>query len=89
MLDYAFAHPFFSTPPPRSTGRETFGRAYAERLFDLTAGYDFGPARLSLGIQNIGNVQYITYFSQAGTGRADRFFAGRGRTFTLGLSGEF
>ena len=27
-----FAHPFFQKPPPRSTGREDFGRDYAERL---------------------------------------------------------
>ncbi len=32
VLDHVFAHPFFAKLPPRSTGREDFGRDYAERL---------------------------------------------------------
>lgn len=32
VVAYLFAHPFFQKPPPRSTGREEFGRDYAERL---------------------------------------------------------
>jgi len=35
LLEELLADPFFSLPPPRSTGRETFGEAYAERLADL------------------------------------------------------
>jgi anhydro-N-acetylmuramic acid kinase len=34
VLDHVFAHPFFLKLPPRSTGREDFGREYAERLFE-------------------------------------------------------
>ncbi len=37
LVDYVFAHPFFQKPPPRSTGREDFGREYAERLLDRFA----------------------------------------------------
>jgi anhydro-N-acetylmuramic acid kinase len=34
VVDYVLAHPFFQKPPPRSTGREDFGRDYAERLLE-------------------------------------------------------
>jgi anhydro-N-acetylmuramic acid kinase len=34
VVDHVFAHPFFAKPPPRSTGREDFGREYAERLIE-------------------------------------------------------
>ncbi|PRP91990.1 Anhydro-N-acetylmuramic acid kinase [Enhygromyxa salina] len=43
VVDYVFAHAFFHKPPPRSTGREDFGRAYAKRLherFTAIAGRD-------------------------------------------------
>ncbi len=32
VLEFVFGHPFFAKPAPRSTGREDFGRDYAERL---------------------------------------------------------
>ncbi|PWG02055.1 TonB-dependent receptor [Sphingosinicella humi] len=58
-------------------------------LFDLHAGYrtDFGT--LSFAVQNLADKQYITYFGQAGSTLDEDFFAGRGRTFTLGYSTEF
>lgn len=37
VVDYVFAHGFFQKPAPRSTGREDFGRGYAERLLDRFA----------------------------------------------------
>jgi len=38
LLEELLADPFFSTPPPRSTGRERFGDGYAERLQELGEG---------------------------------------------------
>src|SRR5262245_45899056 len=35
LLEELLADPFFSLPPPRSTGRESFGERYAERLLDM------------------------------------------------------
>jgi anhydro-N-acetylmuramic acid kinase len=35
LLEELLADPFFALAPPRSTGRETFGETYAERLADL------------------------------------------------------
>lgn len=32
LLNELLKHPFFDTPPPRSTGREAFGRPFVERL---------------------------------------------------------
>ncbi len=32
LLEELFSDPFFSQPPPRSTGREHFGESYAQRL---------------------------------------------------------
>lgn len=63
-------------------------------LVDAAVGYRFGKHRVSLSVQNLLDKQYITYFSdtQAPTPSAasdTRFFAGRGRTMTLGLSSSF
>ena len=32
VVDELLAHPYFASPPPKSTGRELFDRAYGERL---------------------------------------------------------
>jgi anhydro-N-acetylmuramic acid kinase len=37
LLAELLAHPFFAAPPPRSTGREIFGRAYVSDLVVRTA----------------------------------------------------
>lgn len=62
-------------------------------LVDLSAGYNFeGFGRVDIGIQNALNVDYTTYYSQASpsaAARADRFFAGRGRSFTLRWSARY
>ena len=63
-------------------------------LLDAAAGYSFGKHRVSLSVMNLLDKRYITYFSdtQSPTPSAisdSRFFAGRGRTFTLGLASEF
>ena len=59
-------------------------------LFDAFLGYRIGTNRVLLGIQNLTDKQYITYYSDT-QGPTDnlRFFAGRGRTFTLGLASSF
>jgi len=38
LLEELLADPFFNQPPPRSTGRERFGEAYAERVAELGEG---------------------------------------------------
>jgi len=38
LLEELLADPFFALPPPRSTGRERFGDAYAERLLGVAEG---------------------------------------------------
>ena len=63
-------------------------------LFDAAAGYRFGRHRLSLSVMNLFDKRYISYFSdtRAPTGSITSdttYFAGRGRTFTLGLASEF
>ncbi len=35
LLNELLGHPFFEMPPPRSTGRETFGRPFVERLVEV------------------------------------------------------
>jgi iron complex outermembrane receptor protein len=44
---------------------------------------------VTLAVSNVLDEQYITYYGQAGTDRADRYFAGRGRTLTLGVETRF
>jgi len=59
-------------------------------LFDALLGYRFGSHRILLGVQNLTDQQYITYYSDT-QGPTDnlRYFAGRGRTFTLGVTSAF
>ena len=37
LLEELLEHPFFARVPPKSTGRETFGRPLVERLIEVTA----------------------------------------------------
>lgn len=63
-------------------------------LLDAAISYRFGKSRLSLSAMNLTDRRYITYFSDTrpatGSNISDStYFAGRGRTFTLGLTREF
>lgn len=65
-------------------------RFQGHTLFDLYAGWETRFGRVAVGVQNVLDKQYITYFGQAAPPlRDDRYFSGRGRTFTLGLSAGF
>ena len=59
-------------------------------LFDALLGYRVGSNRVLLGVQNLTDKQYVTYYSDT-QGPTDelRFFAGRGPTFTLGVTSAF
>lgn len=63
-------------------------------LFDAAVAYRFGKNRVSLSAMNLTDRRYITYFSDTrpatGSNTSDTtYFAGRGRTITLGLTREF
>jgi iron complex outermembrane receptor protein len=58
-------------------------------LVDLSIAYRMDSGKLQLGVQNLFDKQYITYYSQAGTTRDDRYFAGRGRAITLAYQMDF
>jgi iron complex outermembrane receptor protein len=63
-------------------------------LVDASLGYRLPVGEVSLGIENLLNRDYLTYYAQAGnTGSAatvnQRLFNGRGRTFTLGYQLDF
>lgn len=51
--------------------------------FDLVARYALDKSSFTLGVQNLANKQYITYYSQT-TPSNPSYFAGRGRVLTLG-----
>lgn len=54
-------------------------------LLDAFVGYETAIGQLSLGIQNLTDARYLTYFSDTqGPADNNRFFNGRGRTATLG-----
>lgn len=57
-------------------------------LFDAVAGYRVGKQRVLLSVQNLTDKYYVTYNSQT-VGTNDTYFAGRGRTITLGLTSDF
>ncbi|HLD66974.1 MAG TPA: hypothetical protein VJA19_13100, partial [Pseudomonas sp.] len=58
-------------------------------LIDASVGYSLPVGAVNLGIENLLNRDYITYYAQAADKRDDRYFAGRGRTFTLGYQVDF
>lgn len=58
-------------------------------LVDAAVGYKLPRGQLNLGISNLLNKQYITYYSQSALVEPDRYFAGRGRTVTLGYRIDF
>ncbi|MDQ8202929.1 TonB-dependent receptor [Pelagicoccus sp. SDUM812003] len=57
-------------------------------LFDLLLSYELGEGALKVGLENVFDKQYITYYSQT-VGNDSRYFAGRGRTLTAKYSFEF
>ncbi|HBY36236.1 MAG TPA: hypothetical protein DEH65_14855, partial [Delftia acidovorans] len=50
---------------------------------DLVARYTLGKHALTLGVQNLADKQYISYYSQT-TPSNPSYFSGRGRVLTLG-----
>lgn len=58
-------------------------------LVDASLGYRLPVGEVSLGVENLLNRDYMTYYAQAASTRDDQFFAGRGRTFTLGYQVDF
>lgn len=58
-------------------------------LFDIGAEYRLNNGRLQLGLANLLDRHYITYSSQSALNTDDRYFAGRGRTVTLGYALNF
>lgn len=60
------------------------------RLFDAYVAYEFAIGRVMLSVQNLGNVDYVSYYSdtQGPTDNA-RFYTGRGRNVTLGWQAAF
>lgn len=73
--------------------RDSAGATTAEfdgyTVVDALASRPIGDMRLTIGIANLLDEQYITYYGQAGNARADRYFAGRGRTLTVGADFRF
>ena len=58
-------------------------------LFDASMAYKTGVGKVSLGIQNLLDESYVTYYSQAARASDDYYFRGRGRTVTLGYQYDF
>lgn len=60
-------------------------------LVDASVAYRLPVGQLSAGIENLFNEDYVTYYSQSAdsTTRNDRYFKGRGRTFTVGYQVSF
>jgi iron complex outermembrane receptor protein len=73
--------------PRRFRGQDPRNNFSGYSLLDAEAGYRLGKAQLSISVSNLLNRQYITYFSDTQGATDDlHFFAGRGRTITVGLS---
>jgi iron complex outermembrane receptor protein len=79
---------FFDRTFEGADGAET-ARFDGYRTVDASIATRVRRSRVTLGIANLLDEQYITYFGQAATGRDDRFFAGRGRALTLRIDTTF
>ncbi|MGH7659051.1 MAG: anhydro-N-acetylmuramic acid kinase [Gemmatimonadales bacterium] len=53
ILTELLADPFFSTPPPKSTGRERFGQHYARRLHERLPGADGVATAVALTARSV------------------------------------
>lgn len=58
-------------------------------LVDASLAYLLPTGRVSVGIENLTDEDYITYYSQAARISDEYYFTGRGRTFTLGYQLDF
>lgn len=58
-------------------------------LLDASVGYQLPVGQLSVGVANLLNEDYVTYYSQTASLRDDRYFTGRGRTVTIGYDASF
>ncbi|TFH85516.1 TonB-dependent receptor [Billgrantia azerbaijanica] len=58
-------------------------------LVDAALAYRLPVGRMSFGIENLTDEDYVTYYSQAGRVSDDYYFKGRGRTLTLGYQLDF
>lgn len=58
-------------------------------LVDAAMSYKLPKGTMRLAMANIFDKQYITYYSQSALVEPNRYFAGRGRTVTLGYSFSF
>ncbi len=89
QIDHAFDKDFDDS----RNGWDTDFDGYT--LVDAAIGYRLPVGQLNLAVANLFDKQYITYYSQSAldSPNADymneRYFAGRGRTLTLGYSVDF
>lgn len=58
-------------------------------LIDATMSYKLAKGKLRVALANLLDKQYITYYSQSALVEPKRYFAGRGRTLTLGYEQRF
>jgi iron complex outermembrane recepter protein len=60
------------------------------QLYDAYVAYDTSLGRLMLSVQNLGDTDYVTYYSDTqGPTDNTRFYTGRGRNFTLSWQATF
>ncbi len=58
-------------------------------LLDGSVAYQTGLGKVSLGVANLLDEDYFTYYSQAARVSDEYYFQGRGRTITLGYNARF
>lgn len=96
----AIAHWSAQWTPAFSTfvqGQYAFNRTFDEAakrfqgyaLVDLAAEYKLAKGSVQVGVSNLLDRQYITYYSQSALVEPARYFAGRGRTVTVGYKLDF
>lgn len=79
QVQHAFSQSF-DDPAKRFTGYT---------LVDAALSYKLPKGTMRLAMANVFDKQYITYYSQSALVEPNRYFAGRGRTVTLGYALSF
>ncbi|SEO83413.1 TonB-dependent receptor [Aquisalimonas asiatica] len=83
QVNHSFSKRFSDQPNPN------LDRFDGHTLVDASVAYQLPAGSMRLGVENVLDETYFTYYSQTARDGDDQYFRGRGRTVTLGYSLDF
>ncbi len=85
LLDTWLTHPFFSKEPPKTTGRETFGLAFARRCLADCREYGLDDAAIYATVTELTVQSIVGYLDRFVHDKLDRLYVSGGGTLNLTL----